>query len=207
MKASRRAVITSSSPKPSMVRMSAPAQLPVCAMQDRAGTPSISIVQAPHTPCSQPICVPVSMKRPRSTSASCSRGSTCRRVNLPLTMSEISMRFTTRLLARLAAAPSRQSHGATVIAPDILQRCALPRLLDRHAKLKHPRSRAVVGRAPPERPEAWRLVRTTCKRWPSRTRLPSGKTSNAPISRRPADMALRPREVLRRWRGLFRRCP
>ena len=43
-----------------MVRITAPSQLPAWVMQERAGTPSISTVQAPHTPCSQPRCVPVS---------------------------------------------------------------------------------------------------------------------------------------------------
>ena len=43
--------------EPSSVVISAPFAAAAKVMQDRAGAPSISTVQAPHTPCSQPICV------------------------------------------------------------------------------------------------------------------------------------------------------
>ena len=42
-----------------MVVTEAPSQATANVMQERAGKPSISTVQAPHTPCSQPMCVPV----------------------------------------------------------------------------------------------------------------------------------------------------
>ena len=43
-------------------------------MHERAGSPSISTVQAPHTPCSQPKCVPVSRQCSRRKSPRCVRG-------------------------------------------------------------------------------------------------------------------------------------
>jgi hypothetical protein len=50
VKASRSAATTLSSPKPSMVRIEAPSQLPAWTMQERAGAAPISTVQAPQTP-------------------------------------------------------------------------------------------------------------------------------------------------------------
>src|SRR5829696_1807466 len=58
--------------------------------QDRALWPSTSTVHAPHTPCSQPTCVPVSPSSCRRKSASVTRVSTSRRYPLPLTVSAIS---------------------------------------------------------------------------------------------------------------------
>ena len=44
--------------------------------QARTGSPSSSTVQAPQTPCSQPICVPVRPQSSRIASSSVRRGST-----------------------------------------------------------------------------------------------------------------------------------
>ena len=49
--------MTGSLSKPSSVVISARSAATAKVMQDRAGAPSISTVQAPHTPCSQPTCV------------------------------------------------------------------------------------------------------------------------------------------------------
>ena len=46
--------------RPSTVRIVAPSACTASVRQARAGAPSISTVQAPQTPCSQPTCVPVS---------------------------------------------------------------------------------------------------------------------------------------------------
>jgi len=52
-----------------MVVMLAPSQATAKVMQERAGAPSISTVQAPHTPCSHPRCVPVRWSSSRKKSA------------------------------------------------------------------------------------------------------------------------------------------
>ncbi len=54
-------------------------------MQARAGSPSSSTVQAPHTPCSQPRWVPVSSSVSRRKSARCVRGSACAVTSRPFT--------------------------------------------------------------------------------------------------------------------------
>ena len=59
----------------STVRIAAPSTCTASMRQDRAGTPSICTVQAPHTPCSQPTCVPVAPSTWRRKSDSSSRGS------------------------------------------------------------------------------------------------------------------------------------
>ena len=55
--------VPSGSARPSTVVISAPSALTASSRQERTGTPSSRIVQAPQTPCSHPTCVPV---RPRS---------------------------------------------------------------------------------------------------------------------------------------------
>ena len=76
LNALRNSAIVASSSKPSIVRTSWPSQPTANAMHERAGTPSISTVQAPHTPCSQPRWVPVSRWCSRRKSAEGGRGST-----------------------------------------------------------------------------------------------------------------------------------
>jgi hypothetical protein len=45
--------------QPSIVVTDCPSAVTAKSRQDRTGTPSSSTVHAPHTPCSQPTCVPV----------------------------------------------------------------------------------------------------------------------------------------------------
>src|SRR6266478_4703805 len=53
----------------STVRTSAPSSCTAKRRQERTGSPSSSTVHAPHTPCSQPRCVPVSSRSWRRKSA------------------------------------------------------------------------------------------------------------------------------------------
>ena len=71
----------------SMVRTSAPSQATAKARQLRAGAPSIITVQAPHTPCSQPIWVPVKNISSRRKSARLVRGATSAVTASPFTVS------------------------------------------------------------------------------------------------------------------------
>src|SRR5215510_12339540 len=77
---------------PSMVVMAYPSACTANIRQERAGAPSISTVQAPHTPCSQPACAPVSNKRPRRQSSRLMRGSTSSVRVSPLTVNSTRMR-------------------------------------------------------------------------------------------------------------------
>src|SRR5216684_268749 len=56
---------------------------------ERTASPSNSTVQAPHTPCSHPTCVPVSPSSWRRKSERSSRGSTARAYRTPLTVTAI----------------------------------------------------------------------------------------------------------------------
>ena len=71
--------------------------------QERTISPLTRTVHAPQTPCSQPTCVPVSLRCSRRKSARFSRGSTCASTRSPLTTSEIVNR------SRHADAPARRS--------------------------------------------------------------------------------------------------
>src|SRR5215475_12927578 len=77
---------------PSMVVMAYPSACTASIRQERAGTPSMSTVQAPHTPCSQPACAPVSNKRSRRQSSRLMRGSTSTVRVSPLTVNSTRMR-------------------------------------------------------------------------------------------------------------------
>ena len=57
--------------------------------QERTISPLTRTVHAPHTPCSQPTCVPVSLRCSRRKSAKFRRGSTFASTRSPLTTSEI----------------------------------------------------------------------------------------------------------------------
>ena len=57
--------------------------------QERTISPLTRTVHAPHTPCSQPTCVPVSLRCSRRKSARFRRGSTSASTRSPLTTSEI----------------------------------------------------------------------------------------------------------------------
>src|SRR5258708_12506238 len=69
-----------------MVVMSYPSACTANIRQERTGAPSRSTVQAPHTPCSQPACAPVSSRRSRRQSSRLMRGSTSSAHVSPLTV-------------------------------------------------------------------------------------------------------------------------
>ena len=75
--------------------------------QARAGSPSTRTVQAPHTPCSQPRCVPVRLRRSRRKSASDSRGGTSSAIAAPLSLSRTAVMRLPACAARIAATVSR----------------------------------------------------------------------------------------------------
>src|SRR5919199_951899 len=90
--------------RPSTVKISAPSACTAYSMHERTLTSSNSIVQAPHTPCSQPRCVP---RRPRSSrrkSARVFRISTSRSYSVSLTV-------TWMVLLRSIAVPFRSPQG------------------------------------------------------------------------------------------------
>ena len=71
---------------------------------DRIGRPSTRIVQAPHTPCSQPTCVPVSPRSWRSASESSRRAGTETSWVTPLTDEA----YVVELLGHAAASITRR---------------------------------------------------------------------------------------------------
>src|SRR2546428_3825623 len=75
--------------RPSTVVSSTPSACTASIRQERTGSPSSSTVQAPHTPCSQPTCVPLSPRSWRRKSLTRSRGSTSRWYWTPLTVTPI----------------------------------------------------------------------------------------------------------------------
>ena len=72
--------------RPSTVRIVAPSACTASVRQARAGAPSISMVQAPHTPCSQPTWVPVAPSSWRRKSVSSMRGSASPSTARPLSV-------------------------------------------------------------------------------------------------------------------------
>src|SRR4029077_6285028 len=76
--------------------------------QDRAGVPSISTVQAPQTPCSQPARAPVSRNCSRRQSSRLKRGSTSTARVSPLTLN--STRIGASALGRTGGIGDR-AHG------------------------------------------------------------------------------------------------
>src|SRR5437660_3573399 len=89
--------------KPSTVVTAAPSAWTASIKQARTLWPSTSTVQAPHTPCSQPMWVPVSPRSSRRKSTRSRRGSTVSWYAIPLTFISISRMFVSR--ARLAISP------------------------------------------------------------------------------------------------------
>ena len=91
-----RPAAASSSPsalfRPSTVTTFAPSACTASIRHERTAAPSTITVQAPHTPCSQPTCVPVSRSTWRRQSASVRRGSTSTSTGLPLTSKRTVMR-------------------------------------------------------------------------------------------------------------------
>src|SRR6267142_854642 len=76
---------------PSIVVTAAPSHCTASSRQARALSPSSSTVHAPHTPCSQPTCVPVSPRSSRRKSLSERRGSISRSTGSPLTVRRVAM--------------------------------------------------------------------------------------------------------------------
>ena len=76
---------------PRSVVTSAPSACTANIRHDRTASPSTSTVHAPHTPCSQPRCVPVSAQSSRRKSASVLRASTAPRCRSPLTVSSTAL--------------------------------------------------------------------------------------------------------------------
>src|SRR5688572_1667849 len=74
---------------PSTVRISWPSACTASIKQERAERPSSRMVQAPHTPCSQPRCVPVRPSSTRRKSASVRRTGTSLLYDLLLTVTEM----------------------------------------------------------------------------------------------------------------------
>src|SRR5579863_8274113 len=113
----------SSSPlaKTSTVRICLPSACTANIRQERTGAPSTSTVQAPQTPCSQPICVPVCPQSSRMESTRVRRGSTRIACALPLIVSVTSLRS---LMLLLSGPPQRRA--------DALRRGGY--LVDAHAK-------------------------------------------------------------------------
>src|SRR6185503_19788229 len=79
--------------------------------QDLAGSPSTRIVQAPHTPCSQPACVPFRPIVSRRQSSSVERGSTSTSTVPALTCNSTCMPASGYLVARVDDRPARQGGG------------------------------------------------------------------------------------------------
>ena len=95
--------------KPSIVVTSPPSAWTANMRQARTAAPSNSTVQAPHTPCSHPRCVPVSRQSSRRKSASVLRGSTAAVRLVPLIVTVIVASGTLGLLERLV--PGFRCHG------------------------------------------------------------------------------------------------
>src|SRR5262249_111335 len=81
----------SSLDRPSIVTISTPSACAASIRQERTATPSTITVQAPHTPCSQPTCVPVSFSSRRRQSARLVRGSRFTSTRSPFTMNLVTM--------------------------------------------------------------------------------------------------------------------
>src|SRR6185503_9841889 len=79
--------------------------------QDLAGSPSTRIVQAPHTPCSQPACVPFRPIVSRRQSSSVERGSTSTSTVPPLTCNSTRMPASGCLVACVEDRAARQGGG------------------------------------------------------------------------------------------------
>src|ERR1051326_3005280 len=85
---------------PSTVTTLAPSACTASIRQERTAAPSTRTVQAPHTPCSQPIWVPGRRNLARTQSAQVRRGPTSSSTLLPLTSNLTDTRPTCRLPQR-----------------------------------------------------------------------------------------------------------
>src|SRR5438876_11107502 len=93
---------------PSTVISSVPSACTASMMHDRTASPSIRIVHAPHTPCSQPTCVPVRSHSSRKKSTSVFRTSMVPSYSVP---------FTRRRIVRVVAITPEILRGVRSGAP------------------------------------------------------------------------------------------
>ena len=99
-----------------MVVMVWPSPCTASIRQERTGSPSRRMVQAPHTPCSQPALVPVSPTFSRRQSSKVRRGSTSTVTLAPLTSSSTRMPPSRRLVAGVRnGAPGERRRDAPAI--------------------------------------------------------------------------------------------
>ena len=98
-----------------MVSTLAPSSEAASTRQPRTILPSTRTVQAPHTPCSQPVCEPIRPRSRRRKSIRCRRASTRRATRSPLTVREMSTSraHAARASSRAGEAPqrARQQHA------------------------------------------------------------------------------------------------
>ena len=95
-----KSAISPLSETPSIVSTVALCACTASSRQERTISPLTRTVHAPHTPCSQPTCVPVSLRCSRRKSAKFRRGSTFASTRSPLTTSEIATAVVTPTLPR-----------------------------------------------------------------------------------------------------------
>ena len=137
---------------------SAPSACTANIRHDRTASPSTRTVQAPHTPCSHPRCVPVRPRSSRSTSASVLRGSTVTRRAAPLTVIDdrvdrrrlIGVRSSSSMIA-VASSTARRQASATIAVADP------PAVAGRHLRVVGDvvdRRRTPIGRPRPGRSSA-----------------------------------------------------
>src|SRR5208282_4580427 len=119
--------VSGSGAKPSTVSTEVPSAWTAKIKQERTGRPSSSTEQAPHTPCSQPVCVPVRRSTSRRKSTKVIRAGASALSLRPLTVSETRCRdmgsgsSRHRLALRLGngARGQRAGDAAAVIGRDV----------------------------------------------------------------------------------------
>ena len=101
---------------PSTVRIGLPSACTANIRQERTGSPSTITVQAPQTPCSQPMCVPVCPQSSRIASASVRRGSTAIAWSRPLMLSVMGALGVMRAFLPSARSAARMRCGVAGIS-------------------------------------------------------------------------------------------
>ena len=111
-----------SAANPSIVVTSASATVTASVMQASTRRPATCTVQAPHSPRSQPIFVPVSPNRSRKASSSVTRGSNTMTCALPLTrnvISRSSSNLTPQIYLPVCPAAQISTHFAEIYGPSV----------------------------------------------------------------------------------------
>ena len=111
-----------SAANPSIVVTSASATVTASVMQASTRRPATCTVQAPHSPRSQPIFVPVSPNRSRKASSSVTRGSNTMTCALPLTrnvISRSSSNLTPQIYLPVCPAAQISSHFAEIYGASV----------------------------------------------------------------------------------------